>query len=260
MSERRSELPEFDFEAVFEVDDYIYFYGEVLTEERTDEQVQQLVGLLDLDAPVDILDLACGYGRHANRLAALGHRVTGVDLTAGFLEIARKDAQARSVQVRYQQGDMRRLDYQEAFDVVLLLFTAFGYFSDEQNFQVLQTVANALRPGGRFVFDVPNRDVILKGFSSYHVMEKNDDLMIDRQQFESLTGRMYNRRIVIRNGVRKDKPFFIRVYNPSEITSLLERAGMQVDKLLGDYDGQQVSAESRRMVIVARKLLAESNS
>jgi len=256
--DERVELPEFDFEAVFEVDDYMYFYSEMLTEERSDQQTQHLVEILDLSGPADILDLACGYGRHANRLAALGHRVTGIDLTAGFLEIAREDARARGVQVRYQQGDMRHLDSQDAFDAVLLLFTAFGYFSDEQNLQILQKVARALKPGGQFVFDVPNRDVVLKGFLPYHVMEKNGDLMIDRNKFDSLTGRMYNRRIVIRNNVRKDKPFFIRVYNPSEITTLLEQAGMQVYKLIGDYDGQQVSPESRRMVIVAKKVIAHS--
>ncbi|MBN1147654.1 MAG: methyltransferase domain-containing protein [Anaerolineales bacterium] len=256
--DERFELPEFDFEAVFEVDDYIYFYGEMLTDEYTDEQVRCLVELLELRAPADILDLACGYGRHANRLAALGHRLTGVDLTPGFLEIARKDALARGLQVRYQQGDMRQLDFQEAFDVVLLLFTAFGYFSDEQNFQVLQKAASALKPGGLLVLDVRNRDEISKRFLPYIVMEKNGDLMIDRNQFDSLTGRMYNRRIVIRNGVRKDKPFFIRMYNPSEITGLLEQAGLQVCKLLGGYDGQPVSVESRRMVIIAKKPIDNS--
>ena len=73
---------------------------------------------------------------------------------------------------------------------MLLLFTAFGYFSDEQNFQVLQKVARALKPGGLFVFDVPNRDVILKGFLPFIVTEKNGDLMIDRNRFDScLRGR-----------------------------------------------------------------------
>ncbi|RPI33021.1 MAG: class I SAM-dependent methyltransferase, partial [Chloroflexota bacterium] len=119
---------EFDFEAVFEVDDYMYFYSESLTPERTDAEVAALLPLLELDAPMNILDLACGFGRHANRLAALGHRVTGVDLTPGFLEIARKDAQARGVEVDYRQGDMRRIDFENEFDRVLLLFTAFGYF------------------------------------------------------------------------------------------------------------------------------------
>jgi len=253
MNATKSELPEFDFEAVFEADDYMYFYSEMLTEERTDDEVRCLVELLELSAPANILDLACGYGRHANRLAALGHHVTGIDLTSGFLELARKDAHAWGVQVDYLQGDMRFIEFDEFFDHVLLLFTAFGYFSDDENAHVLQRIARALKRGGKLVFDIPNRDVILKGFLPSIVTEKNDDLMIDRNVFDSLSGRMYNRRIVIRNGVRKDKPFFVRVYNPSEITVLLEQAGFIVEYILGDYTEETPVGQSRRMVIVASK-------
>ncbi|HSB67602.1 MAG TPA: hypothetical protein VLD65_13575, partial [Anaerolineales bacterium] len=73
----KSSTEEFDFAAVFDVDDYLYFYGEMLTDERTDTEVRALVGMLELDNPKRILDLACGFGRHSNRLAALGHTITG---------------------------------------------------------------------------------------------------------------------------------------------------------------------------------------
>ena len=85
----------------------MYFYGEQLTDERTEREVSALVSLLELDSPKKILDLACGFGRHTNRLAALGHTMTGIDLTPGFLDIARLDAFQRKVEVQYQQGDMR---------------------------------------------------------------------------------------------------------------------------------------------------------
>jgi len=54
----------------------------------------------------------------------------------------------------------------------------------------------------------------MKNTSPAHVTEKSGELMIDRLSFDTLTGRLYNHRIVIRNGVRKDKPFFVRLYNP----------------------------------------------
>jgi SAM-dependent methyltransferase len=82
----------FDCEAVFEVDDYMYFYSDHLTEEVTAQQVDFLVRELALDRPVRILDLACSYWRHANALTALGHTVTGIDLMPGFLEMARLEA------------------------------------------------------------------------------------------------------------------------------------------------------------------------
>ena len=246
--------PVFDYDAVFDVDDYLYFYGDMLTDERTEAEVTALVQILELTVPMTILDLACGFGRHANRLAALGHQVTGIDLMPGFLEIARRNAAEKGVQVIYQQGDMRQLSFIEMFDRVMMLFTAFGYFDDEDNLLVLKNVARALKPGGSLVFDIPNRDVILNGFLPYIVTEKDQNLMIDRNTFDSATGRLYNRRIIIRDDVRKDKPFFVRIYNPTEISDVLDRAGLGVYKMYGGWDGQQISTDSRRMVVVARKL------
>ncbi len=253
MTQEILDKPAFDFEAVFEVDDYLYFYSEMLTDELADRQVSFLVKELELTEPMDILDLACGFGRHANRLATLGHRVTGIDLMPGFLELARKDADARGVLVDYRQGDMRRLDFDRQFDRVLLLFTAFGYFEDEENAQVLVNIARALKPGGRLIFDTINRDTNLKYHIPCFVVEKGNDLMIDRISFDTLTGRQYDRRIVIRNGVRKDKPYFVRLYNPSEINDLLKKAGLETVKMCGDWEGAPLGSEGRRMIVIARK-------
>lgn len=243
----------FDLDNVFAVDDYLYFYGEVLSDDRTEAEVAALVNLLELDVPMRLLDLACGFGRHANRLAALGHQVTGIDLVPGFLDLARQEAVKRGVQVDYQQGDMRAIDFETDFDRVLLLFTAFGYFTDEENLQVLQKAGRALKPGGLLLFDIHNRDVILKGFLPHFVMEKDGDLMIDRSSFDSFTGLLHNQRIVIRDGVRRDKPFSIRLYNANEIQALLPQAGLEVQNIYGTWDGQPVSSESRRMIIIASR-------
>ena len=92
-----------------------------------------------------------------------------------------------------------------------------------------------------------------KEIRTYIVIEKEDNLMIDRNRFDSITGRLYNQRIVIRDGVRKDKPYFIRMYNPSEIRDLLSKAGLEVYKMYGGMDCQPVSSDSRRLIIIAKK-------
>ncbi len=252
MSQSTLSQAPFDLSAVFEVDDYMYFYRDDLTDERSEAEVASLVKLLELDPPMRILDLACGFGRHANRLAALGHAVTGVDLTPGFLEIAQSKAAEMGVHVDYRQGDMRHISFREEFDRVLLLFTSFGYFEDDENVQVMDNMARALKPGGLLRLDIPNRDVVVKALPATEVVDKGNDLMINRLSFDTLTGRFHNRRIVLRDGVRKDKPFSIRLYNPTEIRDLLGRAGLEVHKM-SSYDGQPLSADSRGMVIVARK-------
>jgi hypothetical protein len=75
--------------------------------------------------------------------------------------------------------------------------------------------------------------------------------MIDRTTFDSRTGRMVNKRIVIRNGKRKDLPYTVRLYNPTEIRTLLGQAGFSNARLYGNWDGEPLTSESRRMIIVA---------
>jgi SAM-dependent methyltransferase len=254
MTENKPSDALFNLEAVFEVDDYLFTYQDDLTDERSEAEVNGLVQLLEIKTPMKILDLACGYGRHANRLAALGHSVTGVDTMPGFLALARQQAHEMGVQVDYRQGDMRQVGFLEEFDRVLLLFTSFGYFEDSQNELVVENMARALKSGGRLMFDTPNRDVILKDLPPADVIDKGGDLLINRFSFDVLTGRFHNRRIVIRNGIRKDKPFSIRLYNATEISDLLTRAGL-VDFTFMDENSQPLSAGSRRMVVIARKPL-----
>jgi SAM-dependent methyltransferase len=246
-------MEEFDFDAVFDVDDYLYFYGETLTDERANAEVSALVSLLNAHQPMRILDLACGFGRHTNRLAALGYSMTGVDLSAGFLQIARQQAARMDVQVDYQQADMREIAFEDEFDWVMLLFTAFGYFPDAENLQVLVNVSRALKKGGQLVFDTLNRDAIAKDFHPAFVIEKEGNLMIDRLSFDSLEGRFYDKRIVIRDGVRKDKPYFVRLYNSNEIKDLLSSAGMLLENVYGSFDRKEFKMDSHRMVVVARK-------
>lgn len=251
--DEKADKPVFDFEAVFEPDDYLYFYEDVINEESTRPQIEFLAKELELDKPMKILDLACGHGRHANGLAELGHIVTGVDISPGFLEIARRDAKEQGVTVEYVQQDMREISYAQEFDRVLLLFTSFGYFEDDENFKVLQNVASALKPGGLFCFDIINRDVFLKNLRPFGVTEKGGDLMINRETFDSLTGRVYNRRIVIRDSKRKDTRFFVRLHNATETRDLLGGAGLHLHKIFGSWDGRPFQSYSWRMIILARK-------
>jgi SAM-dependent methyltransferase len=254
MKSEKSDLPAFNVRGVFNPDDYLHFYLHTINDDVTAIQVDFLVNQLKLDKQVNILDLACGHGRHANRLAKLGHKVTGVDITPGFLKMASQDARKAGVKVKYLKGDMRNLKFKNEFDRVILMFTAFGYFSDEENYLVLQNIAKALKPGGLFCFDSHNRDLLLKGWLPYIVVERGKDLQIDRNEFDTATGRLINRRIIIRDGKRKDTPFFVRFYNYNEISRLLKKAGLPVKAAYSDWQGKPFAGESRRMIIVAQKV------
>jgi cyclopropane fatty-acyl-phospholipid synthase-like methyltransferase len=96
--------PVFEFSEVFN-EDYLYFYGPDL-EAVSDAQAETIWRLLNFEPGMEVLDLACGHGRIANRLAQRGARVTGLDATPLFLEHARRDA-ARSLGLDCAQGSRR---------------------------------------------------------------------------------------------------------------------------------------------------------
>src|ERR1700731_1841714 len=143
---------------------YLALYDGFLAE-RTPAEVGQIEALLQLRPPRRILDLPCGQGRHAIELARRGYEVTGVDLSPYMLGVARERADASRVRVRWLVGDMREALPGETFDLVLNLFTSFGYFADEADDRlVVRAAASMLEPGGRFLLEVINGQRIMGNF------------------------------------------------------------------------------------------------
>ncbi|MCJ7695188.1 MAG: class I SAM-dependent methyltransferase, partial [Anaerolineaceae bacterium] len=138
------------------------------------------------------------------------------------------------------------------FDRVLLMFTSFGYFEDAENEAVIKAILRALKPGGMMLLDTLNRDTVLKGLPPEQVIEKNDDLLINRFSFDSQRSRLINRRVVIRNGIRKEKPFSIRVYSPIELSDMLRRLNV-TDYQMVDENSLPISSESRKIIVIAKK-------
>lgn len=243
--------PQFDFEAVFG-DDYLYFYDRI-GPEQSEADVELVWGLLGIEAGLEVLDLACGHGRISNRLAQRGCGVTGLDASPFFLGRARRDADELGVEVTYIEGDMRSLPLaDESFDLVVNWFTAFGYFSDPDNRQVLREARRVLRPGGRLLIENNNRDRILCNLQPEGVIERGDDYLIDRRTFDPASSRMLDERVVIREGTVRRSRFFVRMFTPAELRDWLLDAGFAAAMVYGE-DEAPITLESRRMLTVARR-------
>ncbi|GBC96382.1 Demethylrebeccamycin-D-glucose O-methyltransferase [bacterium HR16] len=242
----------FDFDSIFN-EDYLYFYEPMLTAERSEQEVEQIWNLLRLQPDMQVLDLACGHGRIANRLAQRGCRVTGLDSCRYFLDIARTDALRMGVVVQYVQADMRRLPFPDAaFDSVVNWFTAFGYFDEEGNRRVLTEACRVLRPGGRLLIDTMNRDRLMKEWHPFILAERDGNLMVDINRYNALTGYTENERITIREGKMRRARFSIRLFTYPELSCWLQQAGF-ASVQGSDRDGQPYNVDSRRMVVVAEK-------
>ncbi|MEP6910481.1 MAG: class I SAM-dependent methyltransferase [Actinomycetota bacterium] len=241
----------FDREAAFD-EDYLYFYEELLTPERTAAEVELIWELLELEPGLELLDLACGHGRIANPLAERGVRVTGLDATPMFLELARADAAERGVDVEYVEGDMRSIPWSERFDRVLSWFTSFGYFDDDENRRVLREANRSLRPAGLLAIEANHRDNLLPRYLEKVVTERGGDRMIDRHRFDVEKSRSHDERTIIRGGKERTFTFSVRMLTAAELQDWLLDAGFTETHAFGE-DGEPLTLDHRRMTIVARK-------
>jgi SAM-dependent methyltransferase len=228
-------------------EDYLYFYETWLGDEVSDRQADLIRRLLELAPGDEVLDLACGHGRIAARLAAGGARVTGLDADEYFLERAR----ASGGDVEYLRGDMRALPWKEPrFDAVLLWFTAFGYFDDATNAAVLAGIRRLLRPGGRLLLDLNYLPHVLRHGWRQFFQRRDADALLDELAWEPQTSVMHTHRTVLRSGNVREIDYDVRMYMPAELRALLVAAGFDRVDLFRE-DGEPLTDEARRVVAVA---------
>jgi SAM-dependent methyltransferase len=248
--------PKPDWPVAFFDDDYLRIYRPQFSPERTAAETRFIADSLALPAAAEVLDLACGFGRHAIGMAKLGYRVTGLDFNPGYLEIAAVDAREAGASVTWRAGDMRDLGPAPAFDGVYSYFTSFGYFEDDENERVLAAVARVLRPGRRFLLDLMNRDWLLTHSQQRTWTQREDGaLLMEETSLELVGSRVISRQILIdpQGGPQVTKEFSLRAYTCAELSALLRRHGFRVLEVLGGVAREPFSAESRRLVILAER-------
>jgi SAM-dependent methyltransferase len=237
-------------------EDYLAIYRPQLTEERSRQETDFIATALDVPAGAEVLDLACGLGRHAIGMAKRGHRVTGVDFNPRYLEIASEEASRAGVDVRWMVGDMRALQFDGAFDAAYSFFTSFGYFSDVENERVVAQIARALRPAGRFLIDMAHRDWLLTHAQQRTWSPQPDGgLLMEEATLTLRTSRVTSRLTLIppQGGAHVTKEFDLRLYTCAELTAMFERHGLAVREVWGGMDRGALTTESRRLIVLAQR-------
>lgn len=108
------------------------------------------------NSKLEILDLGCGPGLYAEKLAESGHNVTGIDFSETSIEYASNQEKARKLNIEYICNDYLTIDYKDKFDLVLLIYTDFGVLMPAEREKLLSNIYKALKPNGMFIFDVIN--------------------------------------------------------------------------------------------------------
>jgi SAM-dependent methyltransferase len=235
---------------------YLEFYGGLLDLSLAEEDASFVDRALALAAGARVLDLGCGFGRHAIALARRGYQVVGVDLSEPMLKLARELAASAPVSVDWQRRDMRDLGKLGPFDACICLYTAFGFFSDDENRLVLERVCDVLRPSGVFLLDVSNPLALMRGWPQRTWHEGRHGIKLEATEYDALSGRAISKRTLFRpDGSRVDLPeTSVRMYAPHELAMLLRNTGFEIEQVYGGLrNGPLEWNKSARQIWVARR-------
>nr|WP_246260258.1 class I SAM-dependent methyltransferase [Streptomyces typhae] len=222
---------------------HTFFAGDRGNDARTEAEAAGVVRLCGLSRGDRVLDCPCGYGRHSVALARHGLHVTGVDINREFLRTARS-AGRQCPSVDFQHADMRALPPIEPVDAVVNLFYSFGFFSPEEDLEVLRGFVRCLKPGGRFLMHtmvtvpalltgrIPAEETRpLAGGGTLTIHRRlNEETMREEGQW-TLTDPGGHRRTTA--------PYDVRIYHAEEFAALCRTAGFTDVRLYGGWDGAQ---------------------
>lgn len=237
------------------------FEATIFDEERkklAPAEIEAIVDLLALEPGQHVCDLCCGVGRHTLELSRRRYRVTAMDRTERYLDVAHRHAAAAGLDVEFVRDDMRHFCRRDTFDVVLNLFTSFGYFDAQVDDR--RTVENAyrsLKPGGVLLMELMGKEIIARIFQPRDWHQTDEGLVLYERTIVDDWSQIENRWILIRDGRRHEWRFRHRVYSATELRGLLADCGFSQVKVYGDLNGAPYDEKAERLVIVGYKWKAQ---
>ena len=219
---------------------------------REMEQVLDLAGVRGGAA----LDMGCGPGRHAVALAKAGFDVTGVDLSAFLLGKARQHAESSGVEVEWVREDMVSFVRPERYDLIVNLFTSFGYFKLQvEETQALRNMVDSLADGGCIVMDLMGKEALAERMQRDRqpTEERSDALLIQRIDVLDDWGRARSEWILVRGDTAERFHFEHVLYSGQELRERLNWAGLSDVRLFGDFDGRPYGPGAKRLIALGRR-------
>ena len=211
--------------------------------------IQNLSDFLQIKQNANVLDLACGNGRHSIILNKLGFNITGVDLSENSISIAK---QSENKNLQFHVHDMRNKFGSETYDYIFNLFTSFGYFNSmDENVKMLDSINKMIRPQGILIIDFLNAQKIIRELKSHEIKT------IDKIQFNInryIENKKVYKKISIIDPFGENYEFTERVqlFNLDDFNSLL-KPNFKIIHTFGDFYLNKFDSEiSDRLIIIAQ--------
>lgn len=203
-----------------------------------------------------ILDLCCGAGRHSFVIAPKVKTVVGFDLSLDLLQHAVKENLSnKCMNIYWQKGDSRDLNFYNSFDAVVCFFNSYGYFEDEnENIKVIRNVYNALKPKGKLLFDIMNKPFIVNNLKPQTEKSINQFIVQELRKI-SESGLRVEKEVRIFDGCKLVNEYkeSVRMYTKNELLDLFSMVGFTSIEFFGSILSEPLNDSSSRLIVVCQK-------
>ncbi len=236
----------------FASEDYLDVYHHRNSEDA-DKLFTLILGNTNLRKSAKVLDAACGAGRHSLKFAENGFEVDGFDLSDTLLKIAKKEANYRNLPISFYRADLRNFSSDKEFDLVVNLFTSFGYFdTDEENFEFPLNAFKMLKKNGYYVLDYLNKLYVEQNLVASSEKNVNGKEIFEKRRIEK--GRVIKNICISKRNEKYEYLESVKLYSKDEIISEFDKIGFSVKEVFGNYLGKPYEKNtSERCIIIFQK-------
>lgn len=220
-----------------------------------------IVETLELEKGMKLIDLGCGPGLYCEELYNYGLDITGVDYSKRSIDYAKNHAEECKMDISYFYKNYLTLDYENEFDVAILVYYDFSCFTEADTKKLLEVIYRLLKKGGCFVFDVqtPNKEGLEKEVKTWSIEKggfwnpNNHIELYQKLYFPDYYAEMEQYIIIDEDGNMDEFRLWELHYYLKDLEALMKEAGFTIEGVYNDLTGTPYSDDSSAMGLIVRK-------
>lgn len=228
---------------------------QILTQKRSRKETRIIVKYIPKNCK-KILDAPCGYGRISNNLSALGYEVTGIDISDYFINLARKKAVQKGLEISYIVGDILKKRVPGKFDAVLNIFTSIGYLeNDKKNELLIKKLCQYVKSGGRLIVETINPIALAAHYKGKEtvILRDGTKLYFNRYLDFRTSTSVTRIREVKRGNSSRNLVHIIRLYYPHELINICGKFSCNLFLILDKNGKEKDIKNSLRIWMIFQK-------
>ena len=209
-----------------------------------------------------LLDLGCGPGLYSENFYGQGFDVTGIDISQSSIDYAKEQAEGFQYRIKYICQDYLKIDYQNEFDVITLIYGDLCVLSHEDRKILLNKVHKALKPGGFIVFDVFTKYFFSKeeAEQSWYISddegfwsEEEHLLLQSHFKYKKDKVRLDKYTMLLANGEVRTHHIWKHYFSLKRCINMMEESGFNVKEYWSNLQGKPFEKESPWIGMIAQK-------